>query len=517
MFIVVSNISRDYNAFFRVIPYDGPQIEITGAQPYDVVSNTITLQAKITDLSGVTNEWFELTVDGDYARYGIGTNNTIPLETKYNPNGSCSLYVKAGNRAQIADPANPPMDTKLSFSGSTSLPLDFENDTCMVFSGDNCSPEVGTNYILFAIDKAQDIEASISDPSNGQVVFHYAGHVPYPATIQLPWNFTKADGVTPYTNDTYVVKFVAYDPTTLTKTNSLVRDGVRIAARNIVTYEEDDPNLSYGAALNAAAEKFVGNLEIGLYEMLYSRHVLSLTAYETYQIGLNRENVSSYSFPWVFTHGQEATWTTNTMGALDSVDFSDFTYYAGHANGTELGGGPRGSTFVTNSVEAKLFLDHVVMPKHSGNPNWRMRKVALWGCYTYSDPADTAGGTYTSWPKAFGIQRGTIQMRSWSGKNVGLFFRGGLPMRGYQYTTSGASVEAATDLDIFWVCGANPYPGACDPTYAFSWAVTQIENLCPELKEAEALPTIEGFQYLPYAGVYDSELMTNNIGHVKQR
>ena len=64
MYFQVSHIIRDANAFFRVIPYAGPLVTLSGPQPYDTVSNTIAIQADIQDLSGVTNEHFEVTVDG---------------------------------------------------------------------------------------------------------------------------------------------------------------------------------------------------------------------------------------------------------------------------------------------------------------------------------------------------------------------------------------------------------------------------------------------------------------------
>ena len=79
MFLLISNIVNVDQAFFRAIPYSGPQIQFTGPQPYDVVSNTITLQAEVNDLSGVTNVQFTVNVDGAPAKYSFGTNNSISL------------------------------------------------------------------------------------------------------------------------------------------------------------------------------------------------------------------------------------------------------------------------------------------------------------------------------------------------------------------------------------------------------------------------------------------------------
>ena len=513
MFLMVSNTSRIYNGFFRVIPYGGAQIQLTGKNPYDVVSNTISLQATVTDLSGVTNENFSVTVDGFTARYGIGTNNTINLETPYSPNGQCAVYAKAVNSALVFDPSNPPGDAKLIFSSSTSLPLDFENDTYMAFAGDNSSPSIGTTYSLFAINKAQDIEATIYDPSDGHIVAYFSGYVPYAATIEIPWDFTEADGVTPYAHDTYAVNFIAFDPASFNITNSIDRHGVRPAARNILTYEEENPAVSAGTYLNSKADTLINSLESALYESLYSRHQFSFTQYETWQIGDNRENVFSSLFPWVLTHGQEASWLGNTSAALGSYFFSDFTYYMGHASGIDIGGGPKGDNFVGAWMTTQDVARYVL----AGNlQDWRMRKAALWGCYTESDSAATAGGVYPTWAQAFGIRKGTDQLSSFMTKNAGLFFAGALPQGGYSGTTSGTSVEVATQFDQLWVCGPNAYPGGCDPTYAFSWAVAQIRNINPELDSSKSYPTLEGFSYLPYAGVYDSELTTNDVSNVKR-
>jgi hypothetical protein len=75
-------------------------------------------------------------------------------------------------------------------------------------------------------------------------------------------------------------------------------------------------------------------------------------------------------------------------------------------------------------------------------------------------------------------------------------------------------VEVAALFDELWVGGLpGIIPGAADPTYSFSWALRQIENNSPELLKAQ--PNFTGFGYLPYAGIYDSELLTNNVSDVK--
>ena len=517
MYFVVSGISRSYNAFFRGIPYGGPQVELSGPQPNDIVSNTITFHAAITDLSGITNEPFSITVDGFKARYSIGASNSISLETKYNPNGTVTIFGNAANKARIYDPTNPPDNAKLFFSGTGTLPLDFENDTYMAFASDTASPNIGTNYFLFVIDKAQDIEATISDPANGQTVAHYAGHVPFPATISIPWNFTEGDHVTPYSNDTYAVTFIAYDPTELTITNTIDRHGVRAAARNILAYEEEDPSSGGQPApafLNSEANIWVGGLAEGVYEALYDNDFFSPTLYYTTDIGTNRDNTSSSAWPAVLTHGSESAWATKVLLSLTNANYSDFSYYMGHGNGVELGGGTAGSTFVNSYMPSLVIKQYVNTPETA--PNHRMRKVAIWSCYSDSPDLTSPPGSDVSWADAFGIRPTAMQNSNWMMKNVGLFFGGGLPQGPYSGTLGGTSVEVATDFDFLWVAGPNPFPGGCDPTYAFSWAVSQIRGMSPELDDYKSYPAIIGFSYLNFAGLYDGELMINDITHVKR-
>jgi hypothetical protein len=511
MFLLVSNITKADNAFFRAIPYGGPIVQLTGPQPYDIVSNTITLQASITDLSGVTNVQFEVTVNGDQARYSFGTNNTISLETKYNPNGDADIYLKAFNRARILDPANPPDNARLFFAGGSSLPLYFENDTYLLWASDYCSPDVGTNYFYYVTDRPQTITASIYDPSDGHAVKSFGGYVPYPATISLSWNFTEADGVTPYSNDTYAVTFQTSNPTTLNTTNNIERNGVRTATGNILTYEKEDPSLSAGPYLNSQANTWVGSIAAAAYEALYYWDFASITQYSPSDIGANRDN-PAYLFPDFLTQGNETNWVNRVCSYLTNVAFSDFTYYMGHANGFGLGGGPSGTTWVKDWVDSGTIKTFVASA--AASPNWRMRKVALWACYTDSPAKLSAGGTYPTWAEAFGIRTTRLQRSSWSAKNVGLFFGGNLSQGPYSGTFGGTSPEVAVNFDDLWVTGPTPFPGACDPTYAFSWVFNQIRGMSPELDEG--LPAWIGFGYLPYTAIYDGELVTNNVSHIKR-
>jgi hypothetical protein len=214
MFMLVTNINTTYNAFFRVMPYDGPQVVITGTnQPYDTVSNLITLTAQIYDLSGATNEGFLVDVNGDPASIGSSlTNNTVTLDTKYNPNGLNNVDLTVQGFATVYGyTTNAPGDMKLLFRSATSIPLDFENVNYLLFQSAFADRDIGTNAILFVCNKEEDITCTISDPSNN-VVASYGGHTPGPVTVEIDWNFTEADGVTPYSNSTYIVHFVASDP-----------------------------------------------------------------------------------------------------------------------------------------------------------------------------------------------------------------------------------------------------------------------------------------------------------------
>src|ERR1035437_166734 len=143
MFLMVSNINLAYNAFFRAIPYGGPQVQITGAQPYDTVTAILSLQAVIADLSGTssTNQQFTVTVNLLPARYALASGNTIALETTYAPSGIQEVEVALGSAPLIFDPQNPPLDTQLTWATTATLLLAFENSAFLVNASDMCSPD----------------------------------------------------------------------------------------------------------------------------------------------------------------------------------------------------------------------------------------------------------------------------------------------------------------------------------------------------------------------------------------
>lgn len=511
MYLVVTNMTKIYNAFFCAIPYGGPQIQLTGPQPNDTVSNIVTFQAIIADLSGITNEQFEVTVDGAPARYSLGASNTFNLDSKYNPNGPANIDFDTLNNARIYNPTNPPDNSQLFFSSSTNLPLDFENPTYLAFGSYYASPAIGVNYLLYVIDRPHDIDVTIADPANGEIVAHYAGYVPYAATIEVPWNFTEADGLTPYSNDTYVVTFTASsNPTTINTTNHIDRQGVREAAANILNYEQEDPSLTAGPYLNSQAQYYVDDSLAFFYLSLYWTDFGSQTQYDPTQIGFNRDDPSSPTFPLVLARGNQGSFSSQILSAIADLRYSDFTYYMGHGNDSQIYGGPPGTNWVNVYLDTATAGIQAVQPQSSGHPNWRFRKVALWSCFSDTSSGYTAS---SSWPKAFGIRPTGQQAWNWISKNVGLFFGGALPQGGYSGTFGNTSVEVATDFDLLWVGGPDSYPGGFDPTYSFAWALRQTREMNPELDKA--YPALIGFTYLPFAGVYDSQLVTNDVSNIK--
>ncbi len=501
MYFKVSNIARDCNGFYRAIAYAGPQIELTGAQPYAVVSNVITLQVSIMDLSGVTNVQFAMNIDGLPARYNLGASNTISLNTKYNPEGLVNVYAEAfNNNARVYNPTNPPDKSKLFFSGITSLPLEFENDTYLLFASDNCSPDVGTNNILFVIDKAQQIEASITDPSNGQIVASYAGYVPYAATIAIPWNFTQADGVTPYSNDTYVVTFTAFDPTTLTFTNKIGRAGIRPGAGCFLTYQWEEPDAT-GLYLNNKAAQVIEQDLVNLFNDQYQS--LSLTQYTPGIVGTNRNRAQCHPYTAYSLQFKEI------MRGLTNVFYSELTVAQSHGSGATIGGGDYLHDFFDPQDLQSWCRGY---PDHQ---KWRLRKAALWACYSGAVLMKEVAADYPNWSDACGIIPTAQQENGLMYKNCGLFFGGLLAQGNFGLNNNENKVtcEVAEFLDQTWVCGKNQYPGGCDPTYSFDFAARATVGRYSEL--TNALPILRGFKRCVYSSIYDDELRNLNVSHVK--
>lgn len=503
MFLLVSNIAQIDRAFFRAIPYAGPQIELTGYQPYDVVSNTILLQAIVKDLSGVSNVQFSANVDGLPARYSLKTNNTISLETKYNPNGIANFYLKAANKARVCDPVNPPDNAKLFFSGSASIPLDFQNDTYLLWASDYCPPEIGTNRHYYVTDRPQTITGSVFSPTDGHILKSFGGHVPNPATISVSWNFTEADGTTEYTNATYAVTFQTSNGTTLTITNKIDREGVRPAAGCYLTYQEEDPmNVYYGPGnvfLNDQANTWIKEALKTAYRDLYKQNG-PLTQYTTSQVGTNRNHADC-----IAQDPANVEWAAFLQPAMSNSIYSDFTLAQAHGNGIEIGGG---GYFLNrfSSYDLSAWVMNY-QPRHS----WRMRKVAIWTCFSGSVQQETGN---LSFAQACGIRDTPLQMNSFMRKNCGLFFGEKLDSAWQQGGETITSARAAAELDLLWMCGQYPWPGGCDPTYSFRWAVQQVLNHYNQVSLAQ--PRFFGCPKMIYSSVYDDELMMLDWTHVKE-
>jgi hypothetical protein len=519
MYLVVSNISRLYDAFFCVVPYGGPVIQLSGQTPYQTVAGTIPVQATVTDLSGVNGQTFALTVNGLCIPYTI-TNSTINIQTLYAPNGDDEIELEVQNQnATLLNPTNAVMDQKLNFDNATTLTLDFENPIFVANSGDMTSPDAGTAYTTYGATQNMNITVTISEPDNGLLLSTFVGTVQAGNTVSVPWNFTKSDGVTPYTNDQYVVRMAA-TPTgnvrprdggggsSTSSTNTIDRHGVRTAGWVIINDEGEDPSTTDGAQLDSWESTWDTTTET-MYENLYYTDWLSFTMYNTGDIGPSRDNPSNYGLPYTVTSGNQTSWPIWLGNCVSNRSFSDFNWGPGHANGQAIGSGPNR---FWNYVSAQIYAQDVQTWAMSCQPNWRFRKIVMWGCDTANKKQVGNGGTYSGWIEALGTRGTMVQLNSCMWKNVGLFFGDELQSAGYG-GGSASAYQVATFLDMMWVEGIYPFPGGCDPTYSFAKICSITLNQYPELNTAK--PLARGFPYLPYSGVYDSQLLMNNTSNIK--
>ena len=500
MYFLVSNISGASAAFFRAIPYGGPQIQLTGAQPYATVSNSITIHATLTDLSGTTlsNQQLVVTVNGLAPRWSLGTSNNISLNTTYAASGVQEIEVMLGSIPVVNDPQNPAMDTQLEYDTTVALPLDFENPVFLISASDMCSPDIGTNYILFGLAQPDQVSVTIREPSSGRVVMTYSNHV-NAGTLAVAWNFTEANGTTPYTNDTYAVHFVAYDPTTLDITNQIDRKGVRVGGGVIITYAEENPNEPTGTAsyLNGQADTWIAQTLAYLYDDIYDPW--GLTEYYPYDIGYLR----NYTAGYVDTPAPQNGWREFMAEKLGTHLYSDTTI--GPAHGTPVVFGANGGG-IASSRDIQTWAT-------AAGTNWRMRKVALWSCDSGANGSVTNVSTYPDFPSAFGIRTKALQDSTFMRKNAGLFFAGHVDQGWYvNSSTAQTTVQAEVTFDELWVAGPNAYPGGCDPSYAFSRILTMTLGQYPVLKKWN--PVLAGYYWLPYTDLFDDEIMGNNLSHI---
>ena len=100
-------------------------------------------------------------------------------------------------------------------------------------------------------------------------------------------------------------------------------------------------------------------------------------------------------------------------------------------------------------------------------------------------------------------------------KNCGLFFGGELPQNGFGGNGSIVTAKVAEALDQAWVCGENQYPGGCDPTYSFAWAINVTRGVFnPEMDYGD--PRLFGLRQMIYSSSYDDELAGLDFSHVKR-
>jgi hypothetical protein len=538
MFMLVTNINTTYNAFFRVMPYDGPQVVITGTnQPYDTVSNLITLITQIYDLSGTTNEGFLVDVNGDaVSTHSSLSNNAITLDTKYNPNGqdygidNVDLTVQ-GFASVYGYTTNAPGDTKLIFTSATSIPLDFENVNYLLFQSALAERDIGTNTILFVCNKEEDFTCTISDPSSN-VVASYAGHIPGPVTVEIDWNFTEADGVTPYSNSTYIVHFTASDPDDFLFPNQIANnDEIRKAAGCYITYEQEPTITTEGEYTDEEDHTWLNETLTGLYQDLYFQD--GITEYLNSDIGANRDYsdcqglIQNFDFPrWADFMGPALSNSyTSFVDGLDYPRYSDLTIGGAHGTGTTIGGyGAHSIPWLADEITPPLLQSWLQAPSLA--PQWRLRKAALWACLAGEIPVYSAqnpgpnGETNppVSFPLACGIRYQQIQERNYIRKNTCWLIDGLLPQRLQGPGSVDSSAQVAEEADELWVCGANAYPGGCDPTYSSYWVVQQMQGMYPVLAPgASANLDIFGYLYLPYTSIYDDQLEMLDHHNVKTR
>jgi hypothetical protein len=500
MWMMISNISS-WPAVLRAIPYGGPKIQLTGYAPNAVVTNSITLQATASDLSGVTNENYSLTLNGVATRASF-SGNTITCDTRYNVNGPQTFSLAANNLgAQIYNPANPPLNQRLVFSASGTLALDLENPVYVAWGSDMCSPAVGTNHMLFYVNKAQQIAATISNPTNGTVMASYGGYVPFAANVDIGWNFTMADHVTPYGGDKYVVTFTAYDPATLTITNTVDRVGVRTGAGTMISYEWEDPSYHTpnGQWLNDQADTWLKGTLLSLYQDIYKS--TSLTQYQPWMVGNNRNMSDSHQ-----RDAWSVSWPT-ILSYLSGTRYSDFTMGPAHGSGAFIGGDPAG--YLIGNYSPQDLQRYVAT---GAGQNWRLRKVAFWPCYSGTKLA-TAGGLYSDFGSASGIRPHAQQETTYMRKNCGFFIGGEINQYGFGGDPTVSTAKVAASFDELWVCGPNAFPGGCDPTYSFLFVYNNTVGAWnPEL--GNAIPLIDGYFEMIYSSVYDDLLMVNNTSFV---
>jgi hypothetical protein len=538
MFMLVTNINTTYNAFFRVMPYAGPQVVITGTnQPYDVVSNIITLTTQIYDLSGTTNEIFVADVNGNSFAHATLSNNLITLDTKYSPNGQDygidNVDLTVEGFPTVYGLSTAPGNTQLIFNSATSIPLDFENVNYLLYQSAIAEQSIGTNAMLWVCNKEEDITCDIMDPSSN-IVASYGGHITGPTIVEIDWDFTQADGVTPYSNDTYIVHFVASDPDDFEFPNYVKQnDEVRLAAGTFISYEqEDEHDWIYGTTsvfVNQQANTWLDQTLTYFYQDIYGG---DLTGYSHGDVGDWRNYVQCT--PQTLANEYWTNILQSPLGATipwlptrTPAEYSDLTIGGAHGTGYEIGGAAAHAlSWPWNLIHDTFTAQQLQSWLQAVGPNWRLRKAAFWVCDMnnvrlyepeHPGPNGQTNGTSLDFVSACGIRDTRDQLFNHIHKNTGWFTCGNLDelyISGIPSTDTDGKI--ACEADTMWACGANAYPGSCDPTYASEWVVEQMLGMYPKLDRAyggSANLLCFGYPYLPYTPNYDDDMAANAGSH----
>jgi hypothetical protein len=195
------------------------------------------------------------------------------------------------------------------------------------------------------------------------------------------------------------------------------------------------------------------------------------------------------------------------------VYYSDFTLGPAHGSGGTIGGDPLG--YLPGSFSA---LDLKRYVQRGGGQNWRLRKAALWPCYSGDVNRASAGGFYnTDFADACGIRPNLQQETTYMRKNCGFFIQKEINQRGFANGNGLISTaQVAEMLDQVWACGPNQFPGGCDPTYSWRFSINAIRGMYnPELDAAA--PLLGGYAEMIYSSVYDDLLMVGNTSFVHER
>jgi hypothetical protein len=244
-----------------------------------------------------------------------------------------------------------------------------------------------------------------------------------------------------------------------------------------------------------------------MYESLYASDFASQSQYYGWQIGSGRDNPRGI-FPFVLNPTTQSGWKPFLQGCFTNLQYSDFNWQ-GHGNHAWIGGGQY-ILSVMNYVSTKASSDEIngwmiTNAKTAPGRRYKMRKVALWSCYSARISHQTSA---QGWFNAFGIAVTDNQINGLMWKNAGMFFNDELyfspPGTGYGAPVPTDIEEVLATFDKYWVMGANPYPGGANPNYSVQFAFNVTLGLFPELNGAK--PLYIGYPWLPYAGVYDDQL-----------